>query len=89
MTGDGTHRLITVITLPRARSPYSSILLYTPRCSSTLTIAKGVQGKTDFTVPSGVCSSVPGLVVKGIGRWEGGGGRWVKGDMKRMLEAVR
>jgi hypothetical protein len=46
-------RLITVTVLPYARSPYVNILLYTPTCSRHLTIARGVQGMMDFTVPGG------------------------------------
>ena len=52
----GAHLLTTVMTFPLARSPYASILLYTPRCSNTLTIARGVHGKMDLTVPSGAVS---------------------------------
>ena len=80
------YRLMTVMTFPRARSPYSSILLYTPICSSTLTIASGVHGKIDLTVPSGACSPMSGFVVNTTGgRVPGGGGLRVSGEMKRML----
>lgn len=37
---------------PYARFPYGRILLYTPICSRHLTIASGVHGRIDFTVPS-------------------------------------
>lgn len=52
--------LITVMTFPLARSPYSNILLYTPRCSRTLTIASGVHGRIDLTVPGGAASPSDG-----------------------------
>ena len=38
---------------PYALSPYGRILLYTPTCSRDLTIARGVQGMMDLTVPGG------------------------------------
>ena len=82
----GTHRLMMVMTLPLALSPYSSNPLYTPRCSSTLTTANGVHGRTDLTVPSGASSWRPFvLVAEGMGVWGGVGGRREIGEMKRML----
>ena len=81
-----SDRLITVTTFPRALSPYSNILLYTPKCSSTLTIASGVQGRMDLMVPGGAGSSVPGKEgFEGVGRWEEGMGRRVRGETKRIL----
>lgn len=88
MSGQTAHRLMTVMTLPRALSPYSSSRLYTPRCSSTLTIASGVQGKIDLTVPGGAGSSAPGPDLGGLrgwGKWEAGMGRRVSGEMWRIL----
>jgi len=82
-----TYRLMTVMTLPRALSPYSSILLYTPMCSSTLTIASGVQGKMDLTVPAGGVSEtvfLP-LMASGSVTCDAGRGLSVTGWMKRML----
>lgn len=76
------------MTFPRARSPYSSILLYTPMCSRTLTIASGVQGRIDLTVPGGGASETAlglALVGKGSATCEAGGGRRVTGLMNRML----
>lgn len=60
-----SYLLITVITFPLALSPYSSILLYTPRCSRTLTIAKGVHGRMDLTVPDGAESPSDGDGLRG------------------------
>lgn len=53
--------------LPYARSPYVSILLYTPIFSRHFTIARGVQGRIDLTMPGGGCS----VSVVGIGAVEG------------------
>lgn len=44
---------MTVTVLPYARSPYGRILLYTPTYSRHFTIASGVQGMMDLTIPSG------------------------------------
>lgn len=75
------------MTFPLARSPYANILLYTPRCSSTFTIANGVQGKIDLTVPSGGVSSVRlVLPLRGVGRWDAGRGLSVRGEMNRVLQ---
>lgn len=60
-----TYRLITVTVFPYARSPYGRILLYTPMCSRHLTMARGVQGKMDLTVPAGGWSST----VVGVEFW--------------------
>lgn len=65
----GTH--------PRARSPYANNLLYTPTNSSTLTIASGVQGRTDLTVPGGGRSSF----AREVGRWDSGMAERVLGEM--------
>jgi hypothetical protein len=52
-------------------------------------MANGVHGRMDFTVPGGGVSdsSVVDLVVdgSGVGRWDGGMGRRVDGEMNRML----
>ena len=86
-----THRLITVMTLPRALSPYSSILLYTPMCSMTLTMASGVQGRIDLTVPAGGVSETAFLPLtgSGSGTCEAGRGLSETGWMNRMLVSVR
>lgn len=86
LLGEGTYLLITAIVFPRARSPYSKSLLYTPMCSRTLTMARGVQGRMLLHVPGGASSSSPGLRgAMDVGRWEAGMGLRVKGEMKRML----
>jgi hypothetical protein len=76
-------------THPLALSPYFNNLLYTPTYSNTLTMANGVHGRMDFTVPGGGASdsSVVDFVVdgSGVGRWDGGMGRRVDGEMNRML----
>ena len=72
---------MTVITFPLALSPYRNILLYTPKCSRTLTIAKGVHGNIDLTVPSGPSSESLDFG----GRWASGIGLRVTGEMNRTL----
>ena len=75
---------MTVTVLPYARSPYVSILLYTPTYSRHLTIARGVQGIIDFTLPAGVSFSDVGTtesVDKGVTDDERD-----PGSIKRMLE---
>lgn len=74
---------MTVMTFPLALSPYRNILLYTPKCSNTLTIASGVQGRMDLTVPSG-----PSSVSFPLGAWalaDAGIGLRVMGEMNRSL----
>lgn len=78
---------MTVITFPLALSPYRNILLYTPKCSRTLTIASGVHGSTDLTVPSGP-SSESFDFGGGDGRLASGIGLRVTGEMNRTLRLL-
>ena len=79
---------MTVTVRPYARSPYSSNLLYTPTYSRHLTIAKGVHGRIDLTIPFGRLSSFRFLadsasrpVVDEISAAESN----ERGEMNRML----
>ena len=54
---------MTVIVFPYALSPYGNNLLYTPTYSRDLTIASGVQGIIDLTIPGGGCSTSAAVVV--------------------------
>ena len=47
--------------LPYALSPYGNILLYTPKYSRHFTIAKGVQGRIDLTIPEVGSSGTVGV----------------------------
>jgi len=53
---------MTVIVFPYALSPYPSRVLYTPMNSRHFTIANGVHGIMDLTVPlGGISESVIGV----------------------------
>jgi hypothetical protein len=81
-----TDRLMTVTIRPYARSPCGNKLLYTPEYSRTLTIASGVQGMIDLTIPGGAWSPHAGTEAA-----EAAGGPTEEskycGSMNRMLYA--
>lgn len=78
-----TRRFITVMVRPYARSPYGKIVLYTRTYSRHLTIASGVQGMIDLTVPGGGWSVSAVPVAGGRGEREE---RRELGTINRMLE---